>query len=45
MQNHPLAMPETHLHAAMWQAALNALVAFVALQLGAEIGGRLAHRR
>jgi cell shape-determining protein MreD len=45
MQNRPLAMPETHLHAALWQAALNALVAFVALQLGAQIGGRLAHRR
>ncbi len=45
MQNHPLAMPETHLHAALWQAALNALVAFLALQFGVQIGGRLAHRR
>jgi cell shape-determining protein MreD len=45
MQNRPLAMPETHLHAALWQAALNAFVAFLALQFGVEIGGRLAHRR
>jgi cell shape-determining protein MreD len=45
MQNRPLAMPETHLHAALWQAALNAFVAFLALQFGVQIGGRLAHRR
>ncbi len=43
-QNRPLAFPLNHLHAALWQSLLDALVAFAALRLG-DFGGRLAHRR
>jgi uncharacterized membrane protein len=45
MQNRPLALPETHLHAALWQAALDALVTFGALHVAQQVGGRLAYRR
>ena len=45
MQNRPLALPETHLHAALWQSVLHALVAVVVLRFGPEIGGRFAYRR
>ncbi len=45
MQGRPLPLPLAHLHAALWQSALDALVAFAALRLGPEPGGRLANRR
>ncbi len=43
-QNRPLTLPLNHLHAALWQSLLDALVAFAALRLG-DLGGRLAYRR
>jgi uncharacterized membrane protein len=45
MQGRPLALPLAHLHAALWQSALDALAAFAALRIGPELGGRLANRR
>jgi cell shape-determining protein MreD len=45
LQGMPLALPLAHLHAALWQSLLDALVAFVALRAGTDLGGRVANRR
>ena len=46
MQGRPLVLPLEHLHAALWQSALDALLTFVALQFAPGLlRGDLAHRR
>ena len=46
MQGRPLVLPLEHLHAALWQSALDALLTFVALQFAPRLlRGDLAHRR
>jgi len=45
VQGRPLALPLEHFHAALWQSTLGAACAFIALRVGPELGGRLAHRR
>lgn len=45
VQNRPLALPEAHLHAALWASALDAVAAFAIVRFGPEIGMRLANRR
>jgi rod shape-determining protein MreD len=45
LQGRPIPLPLEHLHAALWQSALDALVTFVALAALPELGGGRAHRR
>jgi rod shape-determining protein MreD len=45
LQGRPLALPSLHLHAALWQAALDALFTFAALSLFPQLGGQRAHGR
>ncbi len=45
VQGRPLALPATHFHEVLWQSALDALLAFVALRLFPRLGGSDAHRR
>ncbi len=44
-EGHPLALPAMHVQAALWQSALDAMVAYVALAAVPAIGGVPAHRR
>jgi rod shape-determining protein MreD len=44
-QHRPIPLPLEHVHAALWQAALAAVIAFVALRIGPDMGGRVANRR
>ena len=44
-QGRPLALPVAHFHAMLWQCALDALVALVALQIFPQLGSARAHRR
>ena len=44
-QGHPLALPSVHIHAALWQSALDAGVAYLALLLLPALGGVPAYRR
>jgi hypothetical protein len=44
-EGRPLALPLAHLHLALWQSALDALVAFALLRLGPDLGGHVANRR
>jgi rod shape-determining protein MreD len=44
-QGPPLALPVAHFHAMLWQCALDALVALVALQIFPQLGSARAHRR
>jgi len=45
VEGHPLALPAVHVHTALGQAALDAVVAFLVLSLVPAIGGVPAHRR
>ncbi len=45
LEGHPLALPAVHVHAALWQSALDAVVAYVALVTVPAIGGVPAYRR
>lgn len=44
-QGHPLALPSAHVHAALWQSALDAGVAYLALVCIPALGGVPAYRR
>jgi uncharacterized membrane protein len=44
-EGRPLALPLTHLHVALWQSALGAIVAFVVLRVFPRLGAANAHRR
>lgn len=44
-QGHPLALPWIHIHAALWQAVLDAGVAYIALLVVPALGGIPAYRR
>lgn len=45
LEGHPLALLTLHVHAALWQSALDAGVAYAALAFVPAIGGVPAHRR
>jgi rod shape-determining protein MreD len=45
LEGRPIPLPLAHLHAAFWQSALDALVAFAVLQTIPRLGGSRAHRR
>jgi rod shape-determining protein MreD len=45
LQRRPLDLPLLHFHAALWQSAVDALLALVLLALFPRLGGAGAHRR
>jgi hypothetical protein len=45
LEGHPLALPLVHLHVALWQSALDALVALLVLRAVPRLGTGRAHGR
>lgn len=45
LQGHSVVLPLTHFHAVLWQSALDAFVAFIALLVAPQLGSSRAHRR
>jgi rod shape-determining protein MreD len=45
LQGRPIPLGLMHLHAALWQAALDALIAYAILAALPQLGGQSAHRR